>query len=195
MATPRTKLAPRTVGREDPEPRVESRTEDRAPIRDNVIRNRAGQPVSLKLTGDEDKFDLERMGIIPPPGWDYQWKRKSIKGFEDSQHQVELAQNGWEAVPASRHDGLCMPKGYEGNIERGGLILMERDMRLTVLARQIEKRTADRTVAESRQMAGLMPPSSIADFDHPGTRGKSGVSISRERTIGSSNYQYSVDEE
>lgn len=188
------KTAARTVTRDAPE----NRTPDRAPERDNVIRNRAGQPVSLKLTGNEDMFAFDRS--IIPDGWDYQWKVKTVKNWEWTEHQVTLAANGWEPVPADRHDGVFMPRGFKGNIERGGQILMERDIRLTQRARAMEKNQANDQLHMSRSMAGLasraMPGgSAILDYEHPAARGASGVKIERQARVNDANYRYQIDEE
>jgi len=176
-----------TAGRSEPE----SRMPERDP---NVILNRSGQPVTLRLRGDEDKFDLHRMGIRAPEGWTYEWKTKTVKNWEWTEHQVDLAQNGWEPVPASRHDGLCMPRGHVGNIERGGQILMERDARLTAMARKSEKRAANEPVQNSRNMAGMMGRNDMTDFDNPLARGATGVKIERQARLPEANYQYTVDE-
>lgn len=200
-----TAAAPRTVGREDS---FEERTPERMPERDQPldrvdpnapILTRSGRPATIRMTGDEDKFDLERLGIYPPNGWTYEWKTKTVKGWEWTDHQVELYQNGWEPVPASRHDGLVMPKGHDGNIERGGLILMERDDRLTARARKAEKRSADVPLNNSRSMAGLMAQqlpagAEMVEFEHSQARGATGVKGTREVRVAQRNYQYSVDE-
>ena len=187
----------RTITRDDPAARVpEARTPDRsAPERDpNKIYGRDGREVSLRFTGDEDRFDLRKMGVFPPDGWTYEWKTKTIKNWEWVDHQVELHQNGWDPVPASRHDGLCMPRGHNGPIERGGMILMERDARLTAQARRVEKQKADEPVRDSRSMAGLMSrqiPGSAAgvtDFEHSAARQASGVRVERQARINDAKY-------
>ena len=186
-------VKPRTITRDEEDPRMP----ERMPDRDDVIRNRSGQPITLRFSGDEDRFAFDRS--IIPPGWDYQWKTRTIKGWEWVDHQVELGANGWEPVPAERHDGIFMPKGYKGTIERGGLILMERDARLTVRARAIDKRKADAPVRESHAMAGLMPrqvagAATITDFDNPLARGATGVKIAREPRVTDGNYKSTLDE-
>ena len=49
----------------------------------------------------------------PPEGFDYQFKMKTVMGEEFYSYQVELARNGWEAVPLSRHPEM-MPAGWTG---------------------------------------------------------------------------------
>lgn len=82
----------------------------------------------------------------PPPGFDYQWKRKTIYNQEDPAYQVELIRNGWEPVPLSRHPEM-MPKGWTGQtIEIDGQCLMERPKVLTDEARLREDRAAREAV-------------------------------------------------
>lgn len=81
-----------------------------------------------------DKFWAPR----PPEGWDYQWKTFKVMGEDWSSYQVELARNGWEPVPLSRHPEM-MPVGWKGNsIEVEGLVLMERPLQMTLEARHNE---------------------------------------------------------
>lgn len=55
---------------------------------------------------------------IIPRGMAYQWCAAADVGFYKSRH--------WGAVPSARHDGLFAPAGYVGDIESGGLVLMEK---------------------------------------------------------------------
>lgn len=161
----------------------------------NVIRTRDGRVIDrLRFSGDEDRFNLAAVGVFPPTGWTYEWKTKTIKNWEWVDHQVELYQNGWTPVPAERHDGKLMPPGHQGNIERGGLVLMERDARLTAQARAAERRAADAPVRESRQMAGLMSravpgisPDSM-DFSSGEAQRFSGVRVERQPRVNDAKY-------
>lgn len=180
----------RIAGRDD----GPARMPDRDPAK---VYSRSGREVSLRFTGSEDKFNLDAMGIRAPDGWTYEWKTKSIKGWEWTSRQVEAYQNGWEPVPADRHDGLIMPPGHKGAIEIGGQILMERPAELTRQARLIEKRMADDPVKQSRSMAGLMSRqvpgiNAIGDFSHPAARGATGVNI--ERSPVRSDGKYTLEE-
>ena len=98
---------------------------------------------NLPVGGDNrDKF----WAPPPPPGWDYQWKRRTIYNQEDPSYQVELIRNGWEAVPLSRHPEM-MPNGWKGNtIEVEGQVLMERPKVLTDEARRLENIAAKEAV-------------------------------------------------
>lgn len=82
----------------------------------------------------------------PPDGWSYEWKMKLLMGEEQLAYGVEVARNGWEAVPLSRHPDL-MPVGWTGNtIEVDGLILMERPKVFTDEAKAEEQRLAREAV-------------------------------------------------
>lgn len=186
--------APRTLGREDTPSRMPEGTDRQDPR--GPILNRYGEPVSLRFTGDQDEFSLEMMGIYPPAGWTYEWKALTIKGQPNTNNLVRYAQNGWTPVPADRHDGLCMPKGFKGNIERSGLGLFERDDRLTAKAREIDKKNADEVVNNSRSMAGLAAKHGLTnvEFDHGAAVRNTGVKVDRLPRVAERNYQYSVDE-
>lgn len=82
----------------------------------------------------------------PPPGFDYQWKMRTVMGEEFYSYQVELARNGWEPVPLSRHPEL-MPSNWTGEtIEVEGLVLMERPKVFTDEAREQDARAAREAV-------------------------------------------------
>lgn len=67
-------------------------------------------------------------------------------GEEFYSYQVELARNGWEPVPLSRHPEL-MPAGWTGEtIEIEGLLLMERPKVFTDEAREQDARAAREAV-------------------------------------------------
>lgn len=169
-----------------------------SPINDGILRNRYGEPIALARLHDpaDDKFSLERMGIRAPEGWTYQWKTKTIKGVDWTEHQVELAATGWTPVPASRHDGKCMPKGFEGPIERAGLILMEQPAGATRIAREVEQRAAKSQLNLSRQMAGMLPPNAIVDQSHPEAQRATGFRVHKEGQVVNPqrNYEYVVDD-
>ena len=114
---------------------TEAREDMREGQREDDPRSRAerrAEEIRKHLKGDTsdgaDRFFIDPS--IIPDGWSYEWKRKTIWGKEDPAHEVELARNGWEAVPASRHPQM-MPKGNWQTIERDGMILMERPKVLT----------------------------------------------------------------
>ena len=172
--------------------RMEQRAEAKPGVRDDIIRNRAGEPVFLQASGDTDIFAFDKS--IIPDGWDYKWLRIETLGMPDIQNQVEASGQGWEAVPADRHDGIFMQKGYEGNIERRGMRLVERDIRITKRKRAEERQKAQAQLFQSRALAGMMPSSAITDFNHGEAQRVSGVKIERSPTLPDRKYSYSVDE-
>lgn len=95
---------------------------------------------------------LDRFFIPPeiiPQGTSYEWKRMSVFGKEDTQHQVHLARNHWKPVPAGRHPELSGGvAGDERPIVIDGLILMERPKYLTDEARAEDQFNANRQVAQ-----------------------------------------------
>lgn len=101
----------------------------------------------LREGGIDTSSARDRFWAPPPPdGWDYQWKTRTIMGEEQSAYMVEVARNGWEAVPLSRHPDL-MPAGWTGaTIEVEGLVLMERPKIFTDEARAEEQRMAREAV-------------------------------------------------
>jgi len=102
-----------------------------------------------------DEFFVEP-GIIPD-GWTYEWKTKTILGAEDPAHQVKLARDGWEAVPASRHPEM-MPAGYKGvEITRKGMVLMERPSEITEEVRTLELRRARLQVRAKEEQLSAAP--------------------------------------
>lgn len=142
MAT--TAPATRTRQHKRPIERDPIREEARTPIRTSgrvEAIGRDGKPVSRKRPGGgADQFYIP--GHIIPEGWSYEWKRATVFGQVDRAHQIHLGENGWTPVPASRHDGMFMPPGDKGAIERDGLVLMERPVVLTEEAREEDRQAA-----------------------------------------------------
>lgn len=101
----------------------------------------------LANAGERDKY----WAPPAPPGWDYQWKLKSVMGQDDIDRIRQNELNGWTPVPLDRHPEM-MPRGWVGNvIEVGGLVLMERPKLFTDEARAEEKRAAREAVLTKEQ--------------------------------------------
>jgi hypothetical protein len=101
-----------------------------------------------------------------PDGWSYEWKRMTVMGQEDPAYQVQLAQKGWEPVPASRHPEM-MPAGWPGNtIDRKGQRLFERPKEITDDARANETRRARQQVRIKEQQLTQSPDGQFGR-DHP----------------------------
>jgi len=92
-----------------------------------------------------------------PPGWTYEWKRKTVLGQEDPAYQIGLMRRGWEYVPASRHPHM-MPDGWTGNtIERKGAVLMMRPEEITNDVRRLDYRRAREQVRVKEQQLSAAP--------------------------------------
>lgn len=164
--------APQAPAPEVREPVRETRPVERVQERPTVlgrddfgriqVTGRDGRIISRTRTGAEDQFFIPRE--IIPDGWSYEWKRMSVYGERAQAHQTMLSQNGWEAVPAPRHDGQFMPPGYQGPIERDGLILMERPEVLTEEARAEDLRRArSQTNVNQQRLSEEMPKGFTTD--------------------------------
>lgn len=111
----------------------------------------------------DDKFYFDPKKI--PDGWSYEWKREYCYGKLDIDHQVNLRENHWTPVPASRHPEL-MPIGAEGAITKDGMVLMERPLYLTEEAREEDLYWAHDQVARN-QSANQQTPDGNFTRDHP----------------------------
>ena len=158
-------------------PEATKKKPGRPPLRDNPVTDdredmRAGQreddpraraerraaEIRKHLKGDTSD-GADRFWIDPsiiPDGWSYEWKRKTIWGKEDPAHEVELARQGWEVVPATRHPQM-MPKGNWQTIERDGMILMERPAEITAEVKRLEIKKARAQVQQKQAQLGEAP--------------------------------------
>lgn len=92
---------------------------------------------------------------IIPDGMRYNWKTASVFGQPQSRRFGRYQATGWEPVPASRHPGLFTPKGFEGEIEYDGLILMEKPEEMCRQTEAREYRKArDQVQAKEQQLRG-----------------------------------------
>ncbi len=114
---------------------------------------------------DDDRLKVHRDEI--PDGMDYQWVTDSILGQPAPQRRARFERKGWQAVPASRHEGRWTPKGYQGEINVDGLVLMERPLELSIRARQKNKQNAMMQVrAKEAQLTGGNIPGVTLDTQH-----------------------------
>jgi len=146
-------------------PRPEPREEDpraRAAARAAQIRDDNGG-----MDEGTDEFYIPKN--IVPDGWTYEWKRHTIWNQEDPAYAVQLAREGWEVVPASRHPQM-MPSTWERNtIERKGMLLMERPSEISEEVRRIDLRRAREQVRiKEAQIAGA--PDGTFTRDDPRVR-------------------------
>lgn len=104
---------------------------------------------------------------MPPDGWSYEWKVKSVLGYVDAAYLQKMARSGWEPVDASRHPDM-MARGAVGAIERDGMVLCERPAEITS---EIKARDLRNARAQVRMKEGQMDP-----------KGKGGM-LSREDAV------------
>lgn len=104
---------------------------------------------------DDENDRLKVAKELIPDGQDYLWVTGSIYGQPQPQRLARFQKQGWVPVPSSRHDGLFMPKGYDGYIEVDGLILHERSLKISDMARAYElKRARGQVRAKELQLMG-----------------------------------------
>lgn len=109
-------------------PRAAQREPVREPTRDSARSRRNANASTDRFYINPDKI---------PEGMDYNWKRLSVKGEIDTEHQIDLAENGWTPVPAERHPDKAGRDAAPGSsIVRGGQVLMERPKILSKEANQ-----------------------------------------------------------
>jgi len=128
------RMAP--IGRQEPEDRGYSRQALRRNEQGRVVvESRDGRMISRTAFGNNgDKFDVPLEWI--PDGWTYQWIAESVLG--QGLNNQGFFNNGWERVPALRHDGIYMETGHKGPIIVDGQMLCERRVELTLEARAEE---------------------------------------------------------
>lgn len=128
--------------------------------------------------------DGDRLYIHPsqiPDGQDYQWITASIYGQPQNQRLARFQRQGWVPVPASRHDGMFMPKGHEGPIEVDGLMLHERSKKISDMARMHELRKAKGQIrAKELQLLGGDVGTTL-DSQHPSALRSNRINKSYEK--------------
>jgi hypothetical protein len=131
-------------------PSIRNTNDDSQRAADRVAELRAQRDAMPDTNGNEFDFPLHEI----PDGWEYQWKRHSTVGLENTRYLADLDQRGWKPVPASRHPNQSA-LGYTGDtILRKGMILMELPKVLSDEFRSLEKREADRIMADKKESLG-----------------------------------------
>lgn len=176
--------------------REPTREATRRNTRDKVeVVGRNGEKLSRRREMGIDPFAIDPR--IIPDGWEYQWNTISVTGNKDVVADMNLLmmENGWRAVPASRHPGRYMPTGYEGAIIRGGLQLEERPKALSDEARAEDQRAAHQLVSDRNEALQLTSMRSrMADgFEmggkYRGTGGNVRISIDQAGDIPAAKYE------
>lgn len=138
-----------------PAPRQATRETVREPVRDNAsVIGRNGEELR-RMRPDSGGDIFER--VKAPPGWCYQWNAVTAINKELSEilagSAVDMYENGWRPVPASRFPGVYFPPGYEGAIIVKGQRLDERPM---VLTKQAQREDEIRAKAQLRDQTDAL---------------------------------------
>ena len=108
-----------------------------------------------KSTVNEDQFYIPLDEI--PEGSNYEWKRWENVGQQDPFYIARMREQGWEPVNPKRHPNWVPPGYNEPHIIKGGQILMERPMELTLEARKELRQLSRQQVREAEQRLGMTP--------------------------------------
>lgn len=108
---------------------------------------------SRKATVNEDQFYIPLDQI--PEGSNYEWKRWENVGLQDPFYIASMREQGWEPVNPKKHPNWVPPGYNEPHIIKGGQILMERPMALTLEARKELRQLSKTQVREAEQRLGM----------------------------------------
>lgn len=156
----------------------------RAPVRasetrgeQREVRDPNRQTRNRRRRDAPDVFKVAKASI--PEGSSYEWKSIAVKGKPSDSHQVNLRENGWRPVPASRHPEL-LPDGYKGSaIIKDEMMLMERPDYLTDEARQEDYDLAREQVLIKEQALSDTPSGTFTRA-HPSARAQTGIRVTHE---------------
>lgn len=148
------------------------------------------EPLREAIRDDDTAFTYKpeeegsRLGIAKehiPDGMEYLWVTASVYGQPQPQRLARFQRQGWAPVPASRHDGMFMPKGWQGYIEVDGLILHERSKKICDMARAHERKKAiqQRQTKEAQLLGGDV--GSTLDSRHPSALRNNKINRTYER--------------
>ena len=138
--------------------------------------DREGNPIYRRRDAVSDPFSIP--SDLQEQGWDRQWVRVSVHGWEDVDNQVGMQENGWRPISANRPgwEGRFMPPGYKGAIQKSGLMLMERPMSMTEEARAEEKKIVRGQTETQRQQFGMPLPRGF-EAGTPAARAATGIKV------------------
>lgn len=140
-----------------------------------IVVGRDGEQLTRRRTSVGDKYDVPRNEI--PRGWSYQWNPVTVLGQKIGemveQHDLQMFENGWRPVPASRHAGRWTPHGFEGSIIVDGLRLEERPESLTQEAQQEDTQRA-KALVRDRTDALRLTQKSLPGSNVAASRGNAG---------------------
>lgn len=105
-----------------------------------------------------------------PDDMSWEWKRETVVGQPDESHQINLRENHWKAVDATRLPQM-VSAGATGPIRRMGQVLMERPKYLTDEARQEDLDIANNNVRDRESSLGATPAGQFTR-NHPSVHNK-----------------------
>lgn len=141
-----------------------------------------GSQITRQARGMSDStFDIPMQGRRE--GWDYEWKTVRVNGEEvDPSNIVEYQQGGWNLVPRTHFPSLVPPGWNKPYIERWGMQLFMRPMRLTEEARTELQKHAFNTLNDRLSAAA------VGDVGISGARG-----FDQQRNIGVKTERGAID--
>ncbi len=140
----------------------------REPIHE-AVHGEARRTRRRKSTVNEDMFYVPLAEI--PEGLSYEWKRYSVHGQEDPFYIAQMREQGWEPVDPKRHPAWVPPGYNQPHLIKGGMLLMERPLELTLEARAEQRQLAKRQMREAEQRLGMTPKDTLTR-QHPGVEPK-----------------------
>lgn len=156
----------------------------RAPVRADATRGAQREQVDPnRMTRNRRRRDAPDVFRVAkstiPEGSSYEWKSIAVKGKPSDSHQVNLRENGWRPVPASRHPEL-LPNDYKGSaIIKDEMMLMERPSYLTDEAKQEDYELAREQVLIKEQALSDTPSGTFTRA-HPSARAQTGIRVTHE---------------
>jgi len=108
------------------------------------------EPKKRRVRKNTGAGPLEIHKDLFPDDVDLMWVSDTILGQPVHHERMKFEINAWEPVTPDmfdgRFDGMFMPKGYRGEINVAGMVLMWRPMELTLEAREEDRALARQAV-------------------------------------------------
>lgn len=162
-----------------------------------VVEGRDGEMLTRRrINTGGDKFHIPANEI--PEGWSYQWNAVAVLNQEMVSEQVQMFENGWRPVPASRHRGRWFKPDYEGAIIVDGLRLEERPEEMTKEAAREDATAARKQMRDQTDALKLTTklPDGFSDskkYRGTGLNGRVAMAIDPNLTLPEAG-QYEVEE-
>lgn len=161
-----------SVGEQTAPPRAPMRPDMRGEDPRAAAARRAAEILGNESGLEDATDDFYIDPSMVPEDWSYEWKRLTVYGAEDPAYQVQLAQKGWQPVPAARHPEMMPSTGEWHTIDRKGMRLMERPKVITDRARMTDKQKAKQQVTIKEAQLNSAPPNTFDRGTHPQSTAK-----------------------